>query len=85
MQANDMLALTGRGVAPGMAKGTAFVYVDVLQRDADRYRLDPAQIGEEQHRIELAIADVREGLTIDASHIEDKLGKHSAEIFLAQY
>ena len=84
MQANDMLALTGRGVAPGMAKGTAFVYVDVLQRDADRYRLDPAQIGEEQHRIELAIADVREGLTIDASHIEDKLGKHSAEIFLAQ-
>ncbi len=54
MQSNTMLALTGRGVSHGMARGTAFDYVDVLQRDADFYRLDPAQIGEEQHRIELA-------------------------------
>ena len=35
-------------------------------------------------RIEKAIGDVRQSLTIDAKQIEGKLGKHSADIFLAQ-
>jgi phosphotransferase system enzyme I (PtsI) len=79
-----MLTLVGKGVSPGLAKGKAFVYIDVLQRDSELYEIDPAQVGEEKARIEKAIDDVRQSLTIDAKHIEGTLGKKSAEIFLAQ-
>jgi phosphoenolpyruvate-protein kinase (PTS system EI component) len=56
----------------------------MLQRDSELYQIDPAQVGEEQARIERAIDDVRQSLSIDAKHIEDKLDKNSADIFLAQ-
>ena len=79
-----MFTLPGTGVSPGLARGTAFVYIDVLQRDSELYVIDRAQIGEEKARIEKAIDDVRQGLNIDAKQIEGKLGKHSANIFLAQ-
>ena len=79
-----MLTLVGKGVSPGLAKGRAFVYIDVLQRDSELYEIDHAQVGEEKVRIEEAIDDVRQSLTIDAKQIEGKLGKESADIFLAQ-
>jgi phosphoenolpyruvate-protein kinase (PTS system EI component) len=79
-----MVALVGKGVSPGLAKGKAFVYIDVLQRDSELYVIDRAQIGEEKARIEKAIDDVRQGLNIDAKQIEGKLGKQSGDIFLAQ-
>ena len=81
---DKMYTLVGKGVSPGLAKGKAFVYIDVLQRDSELYVIDRAQIGEEKARIEKAITDVRQGLNIDAKRIEGKLGKHSANIFLAQ-
>jgi len=79
-----MFELLGTGVSPGLAKGKAFVYIDVLQRDSELYVIKPAQIAEEQTRIDAAIDDVRHSLIIDAKQIEAKLGKHSADIFLAQ-
>jgi len=81
---DKMFTLVGNGVSPGLAKGKAFIYRDVLQRDSELYVIDRAQIGEEKARIEKAITDVRQGLNIDAKRIEGKLGKHSANIFLAQ-
>ena len=82
---NDkMLALVGKGVAPGLAKGKAFVYRDILQQSAELYEIDGAQVHEEQARIEKAIDDVQQSLTIDANQIEGKLGKESADIFRAQ-
>jgi len=81
---NKMFTLVGKGVSPGLAKGKAFVYIDVLQRDSELYIIDRAQIGEEKARIEKAINDVRQSLAIDAKQIESKVGKHSADIFLAQ-
>src|ERR1039457_3505829 len=84
LRKDTMLALVGKGVSPGLAKGKAFVYIDVLQRDSEVHHIDPAQVGEEQARIERAIDDVRQSLTIDAKQIEDKLDKDSADIFLAQ-
>jgi phosphoenolpyruvate-protein phosphotransferase len=80
----EMVTLIGTGVSPGLAKGKAFVYIDVLQRDSELYAIDRAQISEEQARIDKAIDDVRHSLTIDAKQIEHKLGRHSADIFLAQ-
>ena len=81
---DKMFTLVGKGVSPGLAKGKAFVYIDVLQRDSELYVIDRAQIGEEKARIEKAIDDVRQGLNIDAKQIEGKLGKQSGDIFLAQ-
>ena len=81
---DKMFTLIGKGVSPGLAKGKAFVYRDVLQRDSELYIIDRTQIGEENARIDKAINDVRQSLTIDAKQIESKLGKHSADIFLAQ-
>ena len=82
---NDkMLALVGKGVSPGLAKGKAFVYRDILQQSTELYEIDGAQVHEEQARIEKAIDDVQQSLTIDANQIEGKLGKESADIFRAQ-
>ncbi len=81
---DNMFTLVGKGVSPGLAKGKAFVYRDVLQRDSELYVIDRGQIGEEKARIEKAIDDVRQSLHIDAKQIEGKLGKQSGDIFLAQ-
>lgn len=81
---DKMLTLVGKGVSPGLAKGKAFVYIDVLQRDSELYSIDRAQVDEEKARIEDAIADVRQSLIIDAKRIEGRLGKQSADIFRAQ-
>jgi phosphotransferase system enzyme I (PtsI) len=79
-----MLTLVGEGVSSGLAKGKAFVYIDVLKQDSILYRIDDAQVDEEKARIDKAIDDVRQSLTIDAKRIENQLGKGSAAIFLAQ-
>lgn len=79
-----MLTLIGKGVSPGLAEGKAFIYRDVLQRDSELYAIDHTQIVEEKARIDKAIEDVRQNLMIDARQIEAKLGKLSADIFLAQ-
>ncbi len=79
-----MHTLVGKGVSPGLAQGRAFVYRDVLQRDSELYVIDHTQIENEKARIEDAIADVRQSLTLDAQRIEERLGKQSADIFRAQ-
>ena len=79
-----MLTLTGEGISPGLAKGVAFVYLDILKRDSEFCRINGDQISEEQSRIDEAINDVRHGLVTDAKRMESKLGKESATIFLAQ-
>lgn len=80
----NMLTLVGEGVSPGLAKGKAFIYIDVLKRDSTLYKIDTAQVDEEKARIDKAINDVRQSLTIDAKQIERQLGKAAADIFLAQ-
>jgi phosphotransferase system enzyme I (PtsI) len=80
----QMITLAGKGVSPGMAKGKAYIYKDILLRDSELYLIDRTQIGEEKARIRQAIDDVRKCLAIDANQIEGKLGKQSADIFRAQ-
>jgi phosphotransferase system enzyme I (PtsI) len=78
-----MRMLTGKGVSPGLAKGRAHVYIDMLQSDGDDYQIESGQIRGEQARIGRAIDDVRKCLIIDARQIEGKLCRNSADIFLA--
>ncbi len=79
-----MRTLSGKGVSPGLASGKTFVYRDILQRSTGGHQIDDIQVPEEQNRIEKAIDDVRQSLTIDVKRIEAKLGKQSADIFRAQ-
>lgn len=79
-----MLTLLGKGVSPGLAKGRAYVYQDLLLRDSELYLIDRSQIHEEKARIEKAIGDVRKCLAIDAKQIEGKLNRQSAELFRVQ-
>ena len=65
----NMFTLVGEGVSPGLAKGKAFVYIDVLKRDSELYKIDDAQVNEEKARIDKAIDDVRQSLSIDAKQI----------------
>ena len=62
-----MITLIGKSVSPGMAKGKAYIYKDVLLRDSELYLMDRTQIGEEKARIQQAIDDVRKCLAIDAN------------------
>ncbi len=81
---DTMRTLVGEVVSPGLAQGHAFVYRDVLQRDAELYTIDPAQVEEEKTRIVDAIADVRQSLLTDAQRMEARLGTPAADIFRAQ-
>jgi phosphoenolpyruvate-protein kinase (PTS system EI component) len=81
LPSDSMLVLSGTGVSAGLAKGKAFVYIDILQRDQAFYDIGGAEIQAEQARIEKAIVDVREALTADAKQVERKLDKKSADIF----
>jgi phosphotransferase system enzyme I (PtsI) len=81
---DTMRTLVGKGVSPGLAQGKAFVYRDMLQRDSELYVIDHTQIENEKARIDDAIADVQQSLTLDAQRIEERLGKQLADIFRAQ-
>jgi phosphoenolpyruvate-protein kinase (PTS system EI component) len=72
LEKGNMLTLVGEGVSPGLAKGKAFIYIDVLKRDSTLYKIDAAQVDEEKARIDKAIDDVRQSLTIDAKQIESQ-------------
>lgn len=79
-----MLTQLGRPVAPGKAKGNAFVYIDILQRDAELKEICTRDIPFEQARIDRALMDVRQSLETDAKDMDGQLGGESAGIFLAQ-
>ena len=40
----NMRTLAGEGVSPRLAKGKAFIYIDMLKRDSRLYKIDDAQI-----------------------------------------
>jgi phosphotransferase system enzyme I (PtsI) len=40
-----MITLIGNSVSPGLAKGKAYVYKDVLLRDSEFYLIDRTPIG----------------------------------------
>jgi len=43
-----MVTLNGKSALPGMAKGKAYIYKDVLLRDSELYLIDRSQFGEEK-------------------------------------
>jgi phosphoenolpyruvate-protein phosphotransferase len=82
-QGRQNITLSGCGISPGLAVGTAFVYQDILQRDHERYDIDAQQVEEEYARIERAVDEVLGDLEVAAERVERDLDSHLADIFRA--
>jgi phosphotransferase system enzyme I (PtsI) len=71
--ASRQQALTGVGVAPGIAAGRVHV-VDRRQRRHPRHHVDEARLDDEARRLEVAWGVAREALV----HLRERAGEHSA-------
>lgn len=78
------LKLTGRPISPGLAKGKAFIYQDILQRDHELYDISDHEVDEEYARIEQAVKVVCQDLEKTADRVEKELEKDLADIFQIQ-
>jgi phosphoenolpyruvate-protein phosphotransferase len=82
-----MQILKGTAVAPGIARGKAFLYkAEVLRatpQGGESKDTDP-QHADQHARIKTAMSDVRHGLETDASDISRVLDNDSGDIFRAQ-
>lgn len=76
--------LTGIQIAPGLARGQAFIYQDILQRDIELYDIEDDQVPEEHQRLTRAIDLVRDDLEMSASRVEEDFDRELADIFRAQ-
>lgn len=76
--------LCGVSIAPGMARGTTFVYRDILHRDYELYDIEEHQIDEEHQRIKQAIDEVRQDLHLSAIRVKEELNTELAQIFQSQ-
>jgi phosphotransferase system enzyme I (PtsI) len=66
-------ALTGVGVAPGIASGRVVV-IDRQARRHPRHRVEPSHVAEEVRRLEAAWSMARDALV----HLRERAGEHSA-------
>ncbi len=85
-QANERqrnTVLTGLAVAPGLAIGTAYLYRDIFDAERDVHNIHPDNVRDEYSRIQQAIQDVHEDLTLCAERTEQGMVKDLADIFLA--
>ncbi len=78
------MVLSGYAMSSGLAKGKAFLYQDILQRDHELYDITKHEVDDEYIRIEQAIKVVIHDLGLTADRIEEELDKDSADIFHVQ-
>ncbi|MDA3924760.1 MAG: phosphoenolpyruvate--protein phosphotransferase [Kiritimatiellae bacterium] len=78
-----MIKLQGKTLSPGMGKGEAFVYRDVLTRHDEFYDIDEAQIDKELARFAEALIHITGVLDDLAEHVEEELDSNLAEVFRA--
>jgi phosphoenolpyruvate-protein phosphotransferase len=77
------ITISGYGISPGLAIGTAFLYVDIFHRDHDRYEINEGEVQEEYERIEQAVEEVLNDLELAADRVEKDLDANLANIFRA--
>jgi phosphotransferase system enzyme I (PtsI) len=82
-EAQNSVVISGYGISPGLAIGTAFVYEDIFHRDHERYEIDEYEVREEYERIEQAIEEVLIDLEVAADRVEKDLDANLANIFRA--
>jgi phosphoenolpyruvate-protein phosphotransferase len=78
-----MIRFEGKGLSPGLARGTAYVYVDVLESRQTTRPVPEHLVGAEYGRILDALDAVRRHLADAAEKVGSGMGKEMADIFLA--
>lgn len=78
-----MIRFEGKGLSPGLAEGTAFVYVDVLESKQTTRPIPEQLISAEYGRILDALETVRRHLADSAEKVGSGMGKEMADIFHA--
>lgn len=79
-----MVHLKGIPLSPGLARGRAFVYSDILENQQAVYAIDDGRIESEWQRIRNAREEVKEILIESADRIRNAMSKELGDIFLAQ-
>ena len=83
MTKNDLIKLQGKTLSPGMGKGEAFVYRDILTRHDEFYDIDETQVGKELVRFAEAIKHITGVLDDLAEHVEEEMDSNLADVFRA--
>lgn len=73
--------LTGIALAPGVAIGTAYPYRDIFDAERDVHTIHPDAVLDEYSRIEEAVREVHQDLSLCAERIEQELDRDLADIF----
>jgi phosphoenolpyruvate-protein phosphotransferase len=79
----EMSRFVGKGLSPGLARGLAYVYVDVLENKQTIRPVPENQVHAEYARILDAMETVRRHLADSAERVSRGMGKELADIFLA--
>ncbi len=83
MAEKDPIKLHGKMLAPGMGKGEAFVYRDVLKRHDEFYDIDEDQVDKELARWAEALKHISGVLDDLAEQVEEEMDSSLSEIFRA--
>jgi phosphoenolpyruvate-protein phosphotransferase len=81
MNESDPIKLYGKTLSPGMGKGEAFVYRDVLTRQDEFYDIDEAQIDKELMRFTQALKHISGVLDDLAEHVEEEMDSNLSDVF----
>ena len=79
------LSLRGIRISPGLASGTVWVAGDILDRNAEAYRIEPHQVEAEMERIRRAVMQVEAELEESARRVSEQIDPSLAGIFRAHH
>jgi phosphoenolpyruvate-protein phosphotransferase (PTS system enzyme I) len=82
-QSPSEVILKGTRISPGLASGTVWVSGDILDCDAEAYRIEPHQVEAEMERIRRAFGQVQAELEEAARRLSEQIDPSVAEIFRA--
>lgn len=79
-----MFHLKGEPLSGGLARGIAFIYRDILETQQVTYDIGEKHVEAEYRRILDALESVRKLLLDSSKRVESEMGRHVADIFMAQ-
>ena len=83
MTEGNLIKLHGKTLSPGMGKGEAFIYRDVLKQPDEFYDIDEAALDKEVERFRKALKDISRVLDDLADHVEEEMDSSLSDVFRA--
>lgn len=77
------IVLQGRTLSPGMGAGTTYIYRDIFNRLDEFYDIEEQDIQEENRRLDCAIRQTSEDLSLIASRVKKEIDSELCQVFHA--